>query len=110
MTSTTALGTPSPGGSASLAVAVISRVITIQRSGSSQGGVTVQATDSPDGCTDTYTLSGVTSNTGATKGQIAFSLPAADYVFSAVISGTTRRSSSVAVTSSSSTPTIVSVS
>ena len=60
MIASTALGTPASGSSASLGLPVISRVITITRSGSTQGSVTVKASDSPDGCTDTYTLSGTT--------------------------------------------------
>lgn len=109
-TATTALGTPSPGGTAALSVPVVSKVITIKLSGTAQGGVTVKASDSPDGCSDTYTLTGTTSSLTATKGQIAFSLPSGDYVFSATISGRTRTSSAVAVTSSSSTATTVNVS
>lgn len=109
-TASTPLGTPAANGTATLAVPVISKVITIKRSGTAQGGVTVTASDSPDGCSDTYTLSGTTSNVAATKGQIAFSLPYGNYIFSAVISGATRSSTSTAVTVSSSSATTVNVS
>jgi hypothetical protein len=109
-TASTPLGTPRPGGSASLALPVVSQVVTIKTSGTAQGGVTVQASNSPDGCTSTFTLSGLTSNVTSTKGQIQFSLPAGHYVFTAVISGRTRTSPSVTVQTSSSTPVAVNLS
>jgi hypothetical protein len=106
-TVSTALGTPSAGGSAALALPVVSRVFTIDVSGAAQGGITVQAANSPDGCTTTYTLPGTTSTVTSTKGQIKFSLPAGHYVFTAVVSGRTRTSSTVSVLTSSSTTSTV---
>jgi Tfp pilus assembly protein PilV len=97
-TVSTALGTPAAGGAAALAVPVYSRLITVRYRGSGVSGATIQVTDSPDGCSDTYTLAGTTSSSGA----IAFSLPYGDYVFSARIGSRTRTSGPVAITSSSS--------
>jgi type II secretory pathway pseudopilin PulG len=94
----TALGTPAAGGTATLDVPVVSKVIKVTRFNNPQANVTVTASDSPSGCGDTYTLSGRTSSSGT----IAFSLPAGSYQFSAEISGRTRRSGTVDVTTSSS--------
>jgi prepilin-type N-terminal cleavage/methylation domain-containing protein len=85
-TVSTPLGTPAVGALATLSVPVVSGTLKFQTSTTSRGhttitplsNATITASDSPDGCSDTYTLQGRT----ASDGTISFSLPAGDYRFS----------------------------